>query len=225
MAGRKKKTEDDEVLMIAEDGPGWTDRQRRFVAEYLRHGDGAKAARRAGYCPDRPEDAGKAAYQLKQKPHIRAYLAEERKRLDAKFRVTNDRIVEELARLAFANMGDFVVVDDQGYAHVDLRDVPLQDFAAINELQVEEYMDCRDDPENPKPAIRVKFKLADKIGALDKLARIQKLYADSLTLNLAGDLVERMRSAQRRARAARGESVGDDAGNGEGNDDDGEDVD
>jgi hypothetical protein len=72
-------------------------RESIFVREYARHGNGAKAARAAGYSPS---CAREQAYDLLTKPHIKksihGILVARRKRLD----ISADRIAPELFMIA-----------------------------------------------------------------------------------------------------------------------------
>ncbi len=77
-----------------------TDRQTRFVEEYLRApSDAAGAALRAGYSPGR---ARRQARALLDMPEVRARIERER---DAAVRP--EQIIRELARIAFADPADF----------------------------------------------------------------------------------------------------------------------
>jgi phage terminase small subunit len=77
-------------------------RERRFIAELLRCGDPAEAAVKAGYAPGKARDE---ARRLLAKPVVR--FAAERAWRDQEKRtgVTKERVLAELARIAFADLG------------------------------------------------------------------------------------------------------------------------
>jgi phage terminase small subunit len=79
-----------------------TDRQRRFIDEYLIDLNATRAAVRAGYAP-RHADA--VASRIRRKPEIAAAIAQAQEERSQRTRVSADRVVEELARLAFADEG------------------------------------------------------------------------------------------------------------------------
>ena len=93
----------------AEDTPqlGLTPKQQRFVEEYLVDLNGAQAAIRAGYSPD---TARQMATENLSKPYIQLAIAEERKAQQERTQVTADKVVTELALIAFADARELVEV-------------------------------------------------------------------------------------------------------------------
>ncbi len=89
--------------------------------------------------------------------------------LAAKFGVTQERVVAELAMLGFSNMADYLKCVEGGDPYFDYAGLTRDQAAALSEVTVETYVEGKGkDAESVK---RVKFKLADKISALDKLGR------------------------------------------------------
>jgi phage terminase small subunit len=77
-------------------------RQRCFIEEYLRNSDPRAAARAAGYAPSTVRNN---ACQLLRRPSVAVVV---RRELDARAertRIAADRIVLELARVAFSDIG------------------------------------------------------------------------------------------------------------------------
>lgn len=93
----------------AEDTPqlGLTPKQQRFVEEYLVDLNGAQAAIRAGYSPD---TARQMATENLSKPYIQLAIAEERKAQQERTQVTADKVVTELALIAFADARELAEV-------------------------------------------------------------------------------------------------------------------
>jgi phage terminase small subunit len=84
-------------------------------------------------------------------------------------------VLAELARMAFANMLDYVRVDPAGHADVDLSRLDRDKAAAVDEVIVD-YADARDgEQRNVK---RVRFKLTDKRAALVDLGRHLGLFSE-----------------------------------------------
>jgi phage terminase small subunit len=153
---------------FAEDG--LTGKQRRFCFEYLVDLNATQAVIRSGYSPIGASFKG---HRLLSDPKIRAAIAAEAERtLD----VPPKRIITELARIAFANMLDFIQIQEDGSCYVDLSKICREQAAAIGEIVTEEYTEGRG--ELAREVKRVKFKLSDKPGALEKLARIYGLFID-----------------------------------------------
>jgi phage terminase small subunit len=109
-----------------------------------------------------------------------ARVAELKEAAAAASGIAAQRILEETAKLAFANMFDFVSIDRKGLPHVDLSNVSRDQAAALTELVVDEFVD--DSGEAARPVRRVRFKLADKLGALTKLGQHLGLFKDRVRL-------------------------------------------
>lgn len=132
-----------------------TDRQRRFVEEYLVDLKAGTAAIRAGYSEKSAETMGA---RLRGLPHVRAAIEEAIARRSRRLRITQDRVVTELARIAFADIRDFVDWDATG---VTLR--PACELGPDQTACVAEIV------ENPGKGLRIK--LHGKPQALAALAR------------------------------------------------------
>jgi phage terminase small subunit len=134
----------------------FTERQLAFIREYLVDLNAADAARRAGYDS---EGANKIAYALRQQPKIAERIAAAQARRREKKRVTADRVLEELGRMAFSNMSDYVEWGPDG--------IKLRDHALLDEDQTAAVADVE-----PKGNGKVaRLKLYDKLAALNALAR------------------------------------------------------
>jgi phage terminase small subunit len=136
--------------------PAFTKRQLAFIREFLVDQNAAAAARRAGYSTD---NARKIAYGLRNKPKIAARIEEAQTRRREKKQVTADRVVEELGRMAFSNMRDYVKWGPKG--------IELRDNALLDEEQTAAVADV--EPKGNGKLARLK--LYDKLAALNALAR------------------------------------------------------
>lgn len=177
-----------------------TPKQERFVAEYLIHGDATKAATAAGYSA---KTAAQQGYQLLQNPSVAAVLGAKQKKLADKYEVTAERVIRELALIGFANMLDYVSIDSQGLARVDLSGVDRDQAAAIHEIKVESVVGAGDDP---KTVEKVTFKLADKRAALVDLGRHLNLFDSSGDDALKQGLAALIQEGRQRAREAQSET-------------------
>ena len=86
-----------------------TPKQAIFIAEYLIDGNGTRAAVAAGV-PEK--SAHTTASRWLKNPNIAEVLAERHARRTAKLEVTAERVLRELARLAYFDVGD--LYDAQG---------------------------------------------------------------------------------------------------------------
>ena len=135
--------------------PALTDQQRRFVEEYLVDCNATLAAGRAGYSA---RSARQAGARLRALPHVRRALEAAMAARSDRLGVSQDRVVLELARLAFADMRDFA---SWGDGCVRLR--PSEELTEDQAACVSEIV------ETPGKGVRVK--LFGKQPALAALAR------------------------------------------------------
>ena len=84
-------------------------------------------------------------------------------------RLTGDMVVDELRKIGFANMADYMKSTPEGDPYLDFSALTPAQTAALSEVTVEDYVQGRG--ENARQVKRVKFKLYDKQAALVALAR------------------------------------------------------
>lgn len=106
-----------------------TDKQARFVSEYLVDLNATQAAKRAGY-----KDPNKGR-QLVTKSNVSEAIQKALREREKRTEITQDKVIEELARVAFANGTDFSrVVEKNGFKAVELvntDEVPPEKRSAI----------------------------------------------------------------------------------------------
>jgi phage terminase small subunit len=135
--------------------PVLTDRQRRFVEEYLVDCNAKKAALRSGYSERSAKQAGA---RLRALPHVRRAIETAMAARSDRVGVTQDRVVLELARLAFADMRDFATWGEGGVRLRPSEELTEEQAACVSEIV-----------ETPGKGVRVK--LHGKTQALAALAR------------------------------------------------------
>lgn len=102
-------------------------KQQRFVEEYLIDLNATQAAIRAGYSP---KTATAIASENLSKPSISAAIACAMAERSKRTGITQDRILEELAKVAFIKLTD--IVDDTGKIKADATD---EDRACIESIK------------------------------------------------------------------------------------------
>jgi phage terminase small subunit len=137
-------------------------RQRRFVAEYLVVGVGKTAAVRAGYAAG---SAHVTASRLLAKPHVAAAIREGWTDQERRTGVTVDRVLLELARIAFSDLRRVADWDADRLTLKPADAISDDDRAAMVAVSVA-----------GKRVRRVRVRLHDKHRALDALARHFNLY-------------------------------------------------
>ena len=143
-----------------------TPKQKKFCLEYLKDLNATQAAIRAGYSKRTARATGS---DNMTKPAVAAEIARRQGQRVERTEVTVDMVVNELAKMAFSNMNDYLQLDEEGFSRVNLADLTRDQFAAVQEIITEE---------GPGGITRVKFKLADKKGNLDLLAKHLGMFTD-----------------------------------------------
>lgn len=198
----------------------WTAQEVTFVSEVLRHGKLGDAHRTA--FPELYKDATNGSRMtpahiratanggaLAHKPGIASYLAHVRGLMKQRLALSKDTVLEELAKLGFANMSHFVVLQADGTPQFDVSGLDADQFAAIQEMTIDTYMDGKGD--DGREVRSVKVKLAPKLGALELLGKHLKLFTDVLDVGGAGDLAATIRDrklARRKATETDGHEPG-----------------
>lgn len=117
-------------------------------------------------------------------------------RLD-KLEITAERVLRELALLGFSNMLDYMTVNEEGSADIDLSELTRDQAAAIQEISVDMTGGSGDGKRELVP--RMKFKLANKRDSLELLGKNLKLFTDKVELSGSIGLADAIAEARKRA--------------------------
>ncbi len=139
-------------------------RQERFIEHYLILGKGAEAARRAGYSA---RSAYATADKLLHNPLVVAAIDEANAARAQRMKIDADRVLAELARLGFADLGRIAEWGPDGMRIKPGQELAPEDRAAVAEVVVE----------TGGGKTKLKVKLFNKQRALDSLAKHLGLYA------------------------------------------------
>lgn len=147
---------------------GMTPKQRRFVDEYLIDLNATQAAIRAGYSK---KTAGYIAKELLRKPPIAAEVEKRKQKLTKKLEITQEKVLQELAAIAFANGADYAKVITTGPV-TEVRmtatdDLPPEKLPAIASIKANQY--------------GVEVKLHDKVKALELLGKYLGTFDGAVT--------------------------------------------
>jgi phage terminase small subunit len=200
----------DELRQSGELGVEWTIKQRLFAAAYLRHKVGSRAVREAGYDVDNPERAASIAKALLLRPHVRSHILERTRELLSRYDADANRVIDELATIAFLNPADMIRPDDDGQAVLDLRDLTDRQWKAIGQIEIDEKTTVDPTTGQNVTTKTTKLKPLDKLKALEALGRHHKLFTDKLELSGAVDIAGRIKAARDAMRAKREGNSSDD---------------
>jgi len=144
-----------------------TPKQKRFVDEYLVDLNAKKAAIRAGYSEKTAKAIG---FENLTKPSVQKYLSERQKARSSRTEITQDRVLEEYAKLAYVQPKDFYGEDGDV---LPIHQMPDDVAACITGIDVSNRKIGEDDYETIK-----KIRFADKKGALDSLAKHLGMFSE-----------------------------------------------
>lgn len=141
-----------------------TQKQKRFIDEYLTDLNARQAAIRAGYSV---KTADQQASRLLSNAKVRDKIQELILAKAQKLEVAQSRCIDEILRIAFSNITDVSQWDEEGNLTIQPSDMidPLK-IGSIAEIERRETADGR---------CRVKIKMHDKLRAIELLIRLYEL--------------------------------------------------
>lgn len=105
-----------------------TEKQKRFADEWLVDLNGTRAYKVAYPSVKKDETAKAAASRLLTNVNVKAYIQERQKEREKRTEITQDRVLHELALIAFAKASDYArVVEKDAMVEVDGNMVPVLD--------------------------------------------------------------------------------------------------
>lgn len=144
-----------------------TKKQKRFCEEYLIDLNATQAAIRAGYSPD---TAGAIGAENLTKPEIQRAVSKAMAERSRRTGVNAERVVLELAKIAFVNVGNVIDATDATLK----TDADPEDLAAIQSIKVKDMGDM---------GIEREIRMADKLKALELLGRHLGMFNDKIRLD------------------------------------------
>lgn len=167
-----------------------TPRQRMFVAEYLVDMNATRAAIAAGYSKRGASVRGTELLALRK---ISDVIAEKTGKRLGKLEISADRVLQELAKLAFLDPRKFYNADGSLKSVLDLDP---DSAAALAGMEIEEaYEHFGKGQAKPIGQLK-KIKFADKGQNLERLGRHLKLFTDQIQVTGLESLAERINKAR-----------------------------
>ncbi len=141
-------------------------KQRFFAQEYLLDFNATRAAIRAGFSPATARSQG---HRLLTKLDIRKFLQAEMAARAERLKVSADSIYREISSIAFANIADYLAVEN-GEIRVELGNMTREQAAGIGNIRIRDRGDVQ----------QIDFKLSDKLKALVTLAKCLGMFEPAL---------------------------------------------
>ncbi|WP_270394957.1 terminase small subunit [Blautia obeum] len=163
-----------------------TEKQKIFADEYLIDLNATRAYRVAYPSVKKDEVAAAAAARLLKNVKVAAYIQKRMEERQKRTEITQDRVLEELAAIAFARATD--------YAEVKGECVRIKDTDTLDEQQIRAIAGIKEGKYG------IELKLNDKEKALELLGRHLGMFKDKLEVSgleeekkKLGDILEQLR--------------------------------
>lgn len=147
-----------------------TDKQQRFVDEYLIDLNATQAAIRAGYSAKTADQQGS---RMLANVKIKQAVAEKQAQRSKRTGVNQDRVVLELAKVAFAKITD--IVDSNGRIK---EDASPDDLACIESIKYKES------DNEYGGSVEREVKIASKLKALELLGKHLGMWSDKFNVTV-----------------------------------------
>lgn len=145
-----------------------TPRQQRFIEEYLKNLNATQAYLRVYEVSE--SVARRNAARLLTNADISAVIHDRLGQRLGRFKISNESTLQELACIAFSNMANYLRIQEDGTAVIDLTNLTAGQKAAIAEVSYEN---------TGEGTRRVRIRLANKLTALELLGKYLKLFSDT----------------------------------------------
>ena len=163
-----------------------TEKQKIFADEYLIDLNATRAYRVAYPSVKKDETAAQAGSRMLRNVKVAEYIQERMEERQKRTEITQDRVLEELAAIAFARAADFAEVKD-GF-------VIIKDTAGLSEQQIKAIAGIKEGK------FGIELKLNDKEKALELLGRHLGMFKDKVEVSgleeekkKLGDILEQLR--------------------------------
>lgn len=147
-----------------------TAKQKRFVEEYLIDLNATQAAIRSGYKVDNAQQMGS---ENLSKPVIAEAIGKAMAERSKRTGISQDRVIQELAKIAFVNITD--IVNDDGSIKYNASN---EDLACIESIKVKTSESSAGSMEERE------VKVASKVKTLELLGKHLGMWNDKLDVNL-----------------------------------------
>lgn len=137
-----------------------TDKQQRFVEEYMVDLNATQAAIRAGYSQDTAKEIG---CENLTKPNIQEAIQKRKQELSDQTGITAERVLKEYAKIAFSDIRELYTPDNNLY---DIRQLDDETAGAVMSVEVD-VMSMQGMPVGETK----KVKLYNKLTALEALGK------------------------------------------------------
>jgi phage terminase small subunit len=171
--------------------------QQQAVADAVLRGESAEqAAILAGYAKKSARTTGPRVLRM---PVVAEYIAAQRQKQSAKELSRREKILAELDKMAFANIGDLVTIDANGHPQVDFSRATPEQLAAVTSVATKRRVTRGPKGEEVEEQT-AKFSMADKYRGLELLGRAEGMFKEN-EVKVTVDVADRLLAARQRLAA------------------------
>jgi phage terminase small subunit len=150
-------------------------KHEQFAQELAKGKTQVEAYELAGY----KANEGNAS-TLASNPEVQGRVKEIKSVGAEKAAVTVQRVMEELAKIGFSNMLDYVSINSDGDPHIDLSRMDREQAAAVQEITVQTRTEKGGENRPDAEVKQVRFKLSDKRAALVDLGKHLGMFTERI---------------------------------------------
>lgn len=158
------------------------ERYKRFAQEYVVDLNETQAAIRAGYSP---KTAHAQASRLLKNVKVREYVKDAISSRSKRTEITQDRVLQEYAKIAFTDLPGIVNFDGRSMSVEDFEKLTPAQRACIKKIKVKLEMQLQPDGEKT-PVDTVEVELHSKQSALDSIAKHLGMFPATSKIELTG---------------------------------------
>lgn len=156
-----------------------TEAQKRFCDEYLIDLNATRAYKAAYSSCNKDETARANSSRLLANANIQKYLQEQKENLKEKINVTQEQVINQLARIAF---GDIRKLYNDAGSLKNIQDLDDDTAAILTGIETTEEFDGYGD-DREIIGYTKKVKMADKTKALDLLGKYFGIFTEKIEVN------------------------------------------
>lgn len=160
-----------------------TPKEAKFLSEYFKDFNAARAAKDTGYSKKTAKEIG---YQILTKLHIKKRVLEEFEKHGSVIQ----KVLTEYFKIATSDIKDYVIVGEGG----SIEAIPfdeLEDSKTSVIKEIEENRIIKENKDGSQVTVydKIKYKLYDKEKALDAICKIAKLFTTNIDLTSGGEKI------------------------------------
>lgn len=170
----------------------------KFAEAYIRSGNAKRSAIEAGYSSNGASTTG---HTLLRRTRIAEYIRSRQESMLAQEQKVTDslqqRVLAELEAMAFANIADFVTIDEDGNPQVDLSNATREQLRALTNLKTKKTSRYDGRGNHIADEVNVSVNMADKYRGLQLLGQTLGMFKEP-EQKIVVDVADRLLKARQR---------------------------